>query len=164
MPDPIFDPSRRPLPPESQEELRRQIQTDLEHLRLLAIFHYIVGGLIALVGCIPIIHLSIGIALVFGKLDQKMGPGPDQEMTRFMGWIFIGVATAIILFNWSLAVALVVAGRNLQQHRRHTFCMVVAAISCLFMPLGTILGVFTLIVLSRESVKELFRAAEAEPA
>jgi hypothetical protein len=33
---------------------------------------------------------------------------------------------------------------------------VIACIECLFMPFGTILGVFTLIVLSRESVKKLF--------
>jgi hypothetical protein len=33
-----------------------------------------------------------------------------------------------------------------------------ACIECLFLPFGTILGVFTIIVLSRESVKELFGA------
>jgi hypothetical protein len=31
-----------------------------------------------------------------------------------------------------------------------------AAIACLFMPLGTILGVFTIIVLIRPNVKALF--------
>lgn len=35
-----------------------------------------------------------------------------------------------------------------------------AAILCMFIPFGTILGVFTLIVLSRESVRQLYLRAE----
>ncbi len=31
-------------------------------------------------------------------------------------------------------------------------------VECLFMPVGTVLGVFTIIVLVRDSVKELFRS------
>ena len=34
--------------------------------------------------------------------------------------------------------------------------MVIAGISCLFVPYGTILGVFTFIVLQRSSVEKLF--------
>jgi hypothetical protein len=37
-----------------------------------------------------------------------------------------------------------------------------ACIECLFLPFGTILGIFTIIVLSRESVKTFFLAAESE--
>jgi hypothetical protein len=37
-----------------------------------------------------------------------------------------------------------------------------ACIECLFIPFGTILGVFTIIVLSRESVKTLFAIAASE--
>jgi hypothetical protein len=37
-----------------------------------------------------------------------------------------------------------------------------AAISCIFMPFGTVLGVFTIIVLLRPSVKELFAVNTAE--
>ena len=36
-----------------------------------------------------------------------------------------------------------------------------AAISCAFMPFGTVLGVFTLIVLLRPGVKELFGVGTA---
>jgi len=36
------------------------------------------------------------------------------------------------------------------------FCLIVAGIICIFMPLGTILGVFTIIVLVRPSVKAMF--------
>src|SRR5205823_9021911 len=37
-----------------------------QHLQLLAIFHYIVGGLTAFLACLPLIHLTIGLVMVFG--------------------------------------------------------------------------------------------------
>jgi hypothetical protein len=51
---------------------------------------------------------------------------------------------------------MIIAGRLLQRQRGYNFCVFVAAVSCIQMPLGTVLGVFTLIVLLRPSVKELF--------
>jgi hypothetical protein len=47
------------------------------------------------------------------------------------------------------------------KHTRYWFALTMACIECLFIPFGTILGVFTIIVLSRESVKELFAAPVA---
>ena len=41
---------------------------DVEHLRLLSIFHYIVGGLIGFIGCFPIIYAVFGLLVVFGKV------------------------------------------------------------------------------------------------
>ena len=38
--------------------------------------------------------------------------------------------------------------------------MVIAGVCCMFMPLGTILGVFTLVTLNKDSVKELFDQSE----
>jgi hypothetical protein len=36
---------------------------DLQHLRLLSIFHFVVGGIVGLVACLPLIHLAVGIAM-----------------------------------------------------------------------------------------------------
>ncbi len=47
-------------------------------------------------------------------------------------------------------------------HRRRLFCLVVAGVECAFMPFGTVLGVFTIAVLMRESVKELFEPAQEQ--
>ena len=62
----------------------------------------------------------------------------------------------LILFGWSFAVCVIVAGRSLARHRHYTFCLVMAGVLCIFMPFGTVLGVFTIIVLMRPSVKGLF--------
>jgi hypothetical protein len=126
----------------------------LEHLRLLSIFHYVVGGIAALFACFPCIHLVVGIVLVSGAIRAE----PGHELPpAFLGWFFIAIASAFILLGWCFAIAVLVAGRYLAQHTHYMYCLVVAGIECLFMPFGTILAVFTLVVLIQPSVKSLFQ-------
>ena len=129
---------------------------DIEHLRLLSIFHYIVGALAALFACFPIFHLAFGLVMLFAPEKLENGPHNDEEMLRFLGMFFVAFAGFFILAGWTMAVCVCIAGRNLARHRRYTFCLVIAAILCIFIPFGTVLGVFTIIVLVRPSVKELF--------
>ena len=121
---------------------------DAEHLRLLSIFHYVAGGLLAFFGCFPIIHIVVGILMVRGTL-QTNPPTPA-------GYVFILIGSCMVLTAWGLAICLFVSGRFLKERRHYMFSMVIAAISCLQIPFGTILGVFTIIVLSRPSVKMIY--------
>ena len=127
---------------------------DLEHLRMLSIFHYVMGGIGALAATFPCIHLTIGILLVVAP--ESLGTGNQGPPPAFLGWMFVIVAAFMILVGWTMAICVVLAGRSLARQTRYGFCFAVGCILCLFMPLGTILGVFTLIVLSRDSVKQLF--------
>jgi hypothetical protein len=126
---------------------------DLEHLKLLSIFHYIVGGLTGLFACIPIIHVVVGIAILLGA----MGDGPPA----IFGLFFALVGGFMVLAGWTLAICMILAGRNLGRHTKPTFCLVVACVECIFMPFGTVLGVFAILVLSRPSVKALFADPQA---
>ena len=103
--------------------------------------------------CFPIIHLAVGIAIVAGAFEQPQAGEPPPE---FVGWLFILIAAAIMVPGWIFAICLAFAGRQLQRQRSYLFCLVMAALACMFMPFGTVLGVLTLIVLLRPSVKELF--------
>jgi hypothetical protein len=85
------------------------------------------------------------------------GPG-NSGPPAALGWVFIAVGGGIMLVLWTLAGCLLFAGRCLARQKAYMFCFVVACLSCLQMPLGTLLGVFTLIVLSRPSVKDRFEA------
>ena len=131
-----------------------QADQDAEHLRILSILYYVVAGVTALFGCFPILHFVMGAAMLFGSLaSEEKGP------PALVGGFFMGFAVLWIGLSWTLAAGLVVAGRSLAQRRRYTFCLVIAAlIAALCVPLGTILGVFTLVVLMRPSVKEVFQA------
>jgi hypothetical protein len=63
----------------------------------------------------------------------------------------------MVLFE-TLAVMNVLAGRFCRAHRHRVFLLVVGALDCLWVPFGTVLGVFDFVVLSRESVRRLFEA------
>lgn len=126
-----------------------------QHLDLLGIFHYVVAALGALCSLFPVIHLVIGLAMVTGHMgDMHATPGqPDPAM---FGWFFVVIAGALIIFGLVFSALLAYAGRCLRRRRRYTFCLVMAAISCVFVPFGTVLGIFTLIVLTRPNVKSSF--------
>lgn len=132
---------------------------DLEHLKWLSVFHYVLAAITALVFCFPLIHVAIGILIATGALSDRETSGPPQAI----GWIFALAGCSFVAAGWALAAAMFMAGRNLVARRRHTFCVVVAALSCMFMPFGTALGVFTLIVLMRPSVKALFDQPKTLP-
>ena len=131
---------------------------DESQLDLLAVFHYVVGGITAFFACFPILHVVFGIIIL--TAPDAMGPGGDPFPPQLLGLIFIIFPGAMVLGGWSLAVCVIVAGRFLARRKHHQFCLVVAGIECIFVPIGTILGIFTIIVLMRESVREMFSAEQ----
>ncbi len=128
---------------------------DEQHLKLLSIFHYIVGGLAGLFALFPIFHLIFGLVFILAP-DQFEGKG--ESPPAFIGWIFVIFAAIFITIGWVIAGCVIATGRSLARRRRYLFCLVMAGIECVFMPFGTVLGVFTIIVLMRDSVKEIFTA------
>jgi hypothetical protein len=131
--------------------------TDLEQVRLLAIFHYVVGGLAVFLSFLPLLYTVIGAFFVYAANHGKVQSGHEPP-PEVLGWIFIGFGCAFFLVGLSVAVCILLAGRSLTKQKRYWFVFVVACLECLFIPFGTILGVLTLIVLSRESVKTQFSA------
>ncbi len=129
---------------------------NLQHLKLLSIFHYVVGGLAAFFACMPILHLILGIALI---VASKNAGGGNETPPEIMGWIFAFLGGACIVLGWTFAACVITAGRFLARRERYLFCLVMGCIECIFMPLGTVLGIFTIVVLSRPAVKELFDGA-----
>ncbi len=128
---------------------------DVEHLRLLSIFHYVVAGFFGLFSLFPLMHVAMGVAMVSGAFDD----GPNSPPPAF-GWIFVVMGSVFITVGISVSLCIAIAGRKLGRRESHMFCLVIAGIECMFVPFGTALGVFTLIVLMRPSVKELFDSRE----
>lgn len=131
-------------------------QQDAEHLKLLSIFHYIVAGMMALWGSFPIVHFVVGVAMLSGQFEPPPQGGPPLEL---FGALFAFVGGAFIVIGWTLAICTFFAGRNLARRQHYMFCLITAgimAVACT--PFGTILGVFTIIVLLRPTVKESFGA------
>jgi uncharacterized membrane protein len=128
-----------------------QAQQDADHLRILSIVHYVLGVFTALVSCFGLIYVVIGVLALQGKMPDMRG----QEAQLF-GTMFTVIGALVVLFGWSVALCQILTGRWLAARRHRTFCFVIACIECLNMPLGTALGVFTIIVMQRPSVRALF--------
>ena len=69
---------------------------DEQYLDLLSIFHYVVGGLIALFSCFPFLHIAVGVAMLSGAFGGANPPPP-----RAFGWLFILFPAMIILIGWA---------------------------------------------------------------
>jgi hypothetical protein len=126
---------------------------DNEHLRVLSIVHYIWGGLCALMSCILIIHFVIG--LIIATAPQVFG-GPGQGPPPFVGLLMSAFAGCFMLLGWLFGGLTIYSGVCMKNRKHRTLSLVMAVVNCPSIPFGTAVGIFTLIVLSRESVKKLY--------
>jgi hypothetical protein len=140
-----FDGPRGPAP---AGELPRsaELAKTAEHLRLLGIFHYILGGLGIPLSFLPLLHAVVGFVMMV-----------EGEAPPFLGAAMMGFAGLFILIGLIWALGQIAAGYHLRARGCYTFCFVVACIECLSVPLGTVLGIFTIVTLSKDEAKALFR-------
>ena len=79
-----------------------------------------------------------------------------NDMPGIFAWfyVFAGVMIGVAcLLN-------ILSGIFLRQRKHRIFSFIVAALNCLQVPLGTLLGVFTIITLSRDSVRQLYEESQ----
>jgi hypothetical protein len=129
--------------------------TDEKNLGILSIFHYVVGALLAMMSCFFVIYIVMGIQMMRGSAGifaVSAGPRPPP----WMGSMFVTMGAVAVFFGWAMAGATALSGRFLAQRRRYAFCVVVAGLLCFWMPFGTILGVFTLVLLTKPHVRAQF--------
>lgn len=148
-------PHQQPAPPNN----------DAEHLRLLSIFHYVCAAIVAVFSSMFLLHVAMGISILQGdglfvKPFNQGGRGPFGGDEKVVGSMFVVAGGMTVLAGWTFAAFLALAGRFLAARRRRVFCIVIAALACAFTPFGTVLGVFTLIVLMRPSVQAMFEAPD----
>lgn len=142
----------------SDTDIRRQI--DEEHLRLLRIGYLVSGSVSAMFALLPLLYAAFGV-FIAGSLP---GPGPSRASEadpRLFGWLFAAFGLAFFFVLAGNAVLKFFVARAIGRRRLHTFCLVGAALTCLGIPWGTVIGVLTFMVLERPSVKALFGAGPA---
>lgn len=125
---------------------------DEKHLDQLSLGFKIYAGINALFSCFPFIHLFLGIMMVTGRMNDGANPPPAA-----FGWFFIVFAAVFIIIGWTFSICNFYAGKFLKDRRNYTFCFVMSCINCAMVPFGTVLGVFSIIVLVRDSVKNIFK-------
>jgi len=121
------------------------------HLNLLSIFWYIIGGL----WCVPaLIMFLIGTGAGFAMRSPDFGPGG-----AFVGSVFFYCLGAVFALGAGIGL---LTGFGLSKIRPwgRSLAMVMGVLSLVSVPLGTALGVYTLVVLGpAEAAHEYERLA-----
>ena len=134
---------------------RDQRTVDTQQLNTLSVLHFVGAGLAFLGVAFVAVHFMLMSTLLNAATKSAQSPQPPDEFFQVFRWFYV------IFGAWlgSSLLLNVLAGIYLRAKKHRTFCIVVAAINCLHTPLGTILGIFTIIVLARDSVRAAFRAS-----
>jgi hypothetical protein len=143
----------------SAERVRQSI-IDEEHLKLLSLGYMVSGGFAALFSLFGLIYIVLGIAMAVSLSHvPETAASAGQQPPAFIGWIFGVMGLVFFLVMVAMAAAKFWVALSIQRRKSRTFCMVVAGISCLEFPYGTLLGVLTFIVLGRDSVAQAFESS-----
>jgi len=134
--------------------IRGQREIDASHLNLLAIFHFVVAGLSVLGVSFLLVHYTI-MHTVFTNPElfkgQNTGTMPAELFAAFRWFYAIGA-----LFFIGFGILNLVSGLCIRARKRRTFSLVVAGANCIQFPFGTALGIFTIVVLMRDSVLQAY--------
>jgi len=142
---------------------RDQCKIDADHLNLLAIFHFVGAGLAVLGILLLLAHYTMMHAIFtnpqFFQNQKQPMPVPPGQIFAVMKWFYLAGAVWFV----SAGVLNLISGICLRARKGRTFSLVVAGFNCLHIPPGTVLGVFTIVFLIRDSVRELYSASGTPP-
>lgn len=127
---------------------------DKRHLKILSIVQIIYG-------CVMLLFTTIGslwVYRIFNDLVNEM----NKELPLIVGAITMGMAMLMVWASLIFEICIILMGQFLVHYKRYKFCFYMALIECVNVPLGTIIGVSTILILRRDSVKELFTTSEEE--
>ena len=144
---------------EAPPMLRDPRKADADQLTLLAAFHFVGAGLAVFGLMFLFVHYSFMNAMFNNPQMWKNAPqGPlPVEFFGLFKWLYVFMGMWFVV---SLVLN-VISGFCLLGRKGRMFSMVVAGMNCLHIPLGTVLGVFTIIVLMRDSVREAYNRSMA---
>ena len=150
------------LPAEEQQIIVR------ERLRLLSLACYIRGGFIAAFSCFFLIYVVFlfGITLVPdsawtnnsptpsptpGAYSQnatpRPAPAPNAAPPKALFRIMAGLFASVTLVGWTFGGLTAYAGWCIHKRRSKMLIYIAAALNCLMIPYGTLLGIATFLVM-----------------
>lgn len=123
------------------------------YLDVLAIVHFVHAGLIVLIALLMLGVMVIGLG---GRGRSWSGLGYGCFEIGILGLVF-AVVTAYAAMN-------LLVGYWLKQRRGWLAIIILSALNALNVPLGTLLGVFTIVVLVGDDVRAAFEGGGAASA
>ncbi|MBN9690444.1 MAG: hypothetical protein J0M24_09395 [Verrucomicrobia bacterium] len=138
----------------------RQAVIDDEHLKLLSLGYLVSGGFTAVFSLFGLFYAGMGLFMLAVTMTQKSSSAPPVAVALLfgtMGLLFLAIFIVVTLCKFRVASCL-------KQRRGRTFCLIVAGLTAIAFPYGTMLSVFTFLVLCRPSVVQQFNAPSAPTA
>ena len=136
------------LPIYSAESVQRII--DDEHLRLLRLGYFISAAHTAMYIFVGLFNAGMGIFIAHLPIGTGVTSLPSMPLLfGLLGSVIMGLAGIG-------AVLQLVTGMRLKERRSRTLCLITASFTILEIPYGTALGLMTLSVLARPSVRRQF--------
>ncbi len=127
---------------------------DQRHLKILSQFQILYGILNLFVSYFYYQEIFLIVDKIRRALEESH---PELEVALWLGFGFVFFLIGIVIL-----FCIILTGQSLARYQNYHFCLIVAALECLIIPVGTILGIFTILVLRRDSVKALFAAPQEE--
>jgi len=131
------------------------MDTTTHDLKILSICYYIQAGIIA---CYSLFIL--GYAAFIGTLIQHATDASGRTVPPWLAPLLVMIFVAAFVFAVSIALCEFLTGRWLVRYKNRMFCQIIAGLSCLTVPYGTALGIFTFLVLSRPEARRLFSSIQ----
>ncbi len=128
-------------------------KSDNDLLSIVSIFHFVLGGFQMLFSLIGLIYIGMGILIASGELESAKG----GELPAEAGWIFGAVGLIFTVIFLTIGLLAIRTGTNIRKRRNRTFCIVIDSILCMMIPLGTIVGIFGLVLLTKPENAEEFK-------
>lgn len=131
-----------------------------KNLRAIEVLHYVYGALTCFCGLFLLLVVALGGFLGSNWMMENASEAPP----RWLGPMLSGIGMGLFFFAEAIGILNIYSGRCIARRKHRTLSMVVAAFDCLSIPLGLILGIFTLVTLSDAEVKREYEMGQPLPA
>ena len=134
---------------------KRDSGTRIENKKLhtLIIAHYVAGVIGVIVSCFALSKSGLGMEILN---NTESITELELIMQKVFGWFYVVSGIILFITGEILSVSLIVSAHFMKRNVAHLFSIIVAAASCIVFPIGTALGIITIITLSDTSIKELY--------
>ncbi len=139
-----------------------QHQLLAESLHLLVLAHYVLAAITALMTPLGLYLIFVGWGLLHPARADAWTPRRGQEMLDPVLWGTVFYLGGGALASLAIVHAGLIAyiGRQIARRRRRKLCLAFSVFDLTYVPLGTTLSVFTLLLLLNPAARDEFSAAE----
>ncbi len=125
------------------------METTSHNLDTFKLLFIIKGILTLFFSVFPIFYIFLGSFIFFQEGSMDNSP-------EIAGTIMVGIGIVIFLILLVAGILTILAGSYLGSRKNYNFIFAVAVLNCFTGILGILLGIFTIIELSKPYVKQIF--------